>query len=295
MSEKSKYKLRADLSLLMVSIIWGSGFVVTKSALDAFSPYILLSYRFTIATLVVSAIFHKKLLNLNKETIKTGVIAGVFLFTAFVAQTLGLQYISAGSSAFLTATYVVIVPFLYWLVDKNRPGRHIFMSAFMILLGIAFITIRNGFSIQVGDLITILCAFLFACHIVSIGQYVRKYDTVLLVIMQLATAAVLSIISAVIFETYPSEVGMQSYLMVMYLALFSTLVCFFAQITAQKYTSASHAAIILSLEAVFGAIFGVLLLAEIFTNRMIFGFIIVFFAILTAETKWSFLKTTSRN
>lgn len=290
MSEKSKYKLRADLSLLMVSIIWGSGFVITKNALDAFTPYILLSYRFSIATLVVSAIFHKKLLKVDRETIKAGIIAGLFLFSAFVAQTLGLQYISAGSSAFLTATYVVIVPFLHWLINKNRPGRHIFVSAFMALLGIAFITLRNGFSMQPGDLVTILCAFLFACHIVSIGQYVRKYDTVLLVIIQLATAAVLSIISAFIFETYPPEVGVQSYLMVLYLALFSTLACFFAQTTAQKHTSASNAAIILSLEAVFGAMFGILLLAEIFTNRMIFGFIIVFLAILTAETKWSFLK-----
>ncbi len=285
MREKIKYKLRADLSLLMVSIIWGSGFVVTKNALDALHPYVLLSYRFAIATVVVSAIFHKKLLNLDKKTMKAGIVAGLFLFSAFVAQTLGLQYISAGSSAFLTVTYVVIVPFLYWLIAKNRPDKHIFVSAFMALLGIAFITIRNGFSIQAGDLITILCAFLFACHIVSVGHYVRKYDTVLLVIIQLATATVLSTVAAFIFATYPSEAGIQSYLRVMYLALFSTLVCFFAQTTAQKYTSASTAAIILSLEAVFGAAFGVLLLAEIFTNRMIFGFIIVFLAILMAERK----------
>ncbi|MGV8145732.1 MAG: DMT family transporter [Alkaliphilus sp.] len=290
MSKEKKYKFRADLSLLLVSIVWGSGFVVTKNALDAFTPYVLLSYRFTIATLVVSTIFHKKLLRLDRETAKAGIIAGLFLFTAFVAQTIGIQYISAGSSAFLTATYVVIVPFLYWIINKTRPDRYIFVSALMTLAGIAFITIGNGFSIQLGDLITILCAFLFACHIISVGQYVRKYDATLLIIVQLATAMILSIIAAFVFETHPAEVPVQSYLMVMYLGLFSTLICFFVQTTAQRFTSASHTAIILSLEAVFGAIFGVLILAEFFTGRMIFGFIIVFFAILTAETKWKFLK-----
>ncbi len=290
MNIEKKCRFKADLSLFLVAIVWGSGFVVTKNALDAFSPYVLLSYRFSIATIVVSAIFHRKLMKLNKETVKAGIIAGLFLFTAFVAQTVGIQYISAGSSAFLTATYVVIVPFLYWIINKSRPDKYIFTSAIMTLFGIAFITIGNGFAIQSGDLITILCAFLFACHIISVGHYVKKYDPTLLIIVQLATAMVLSIILAFVFETHPANISTGSYLMVLYLGLFSTLACFFVQAIAQKYTSASHTAIILSLEAVFGAIFGVLILAEIFTDRMIIGFIIVFFAILTAETKWSFLK-----
>ncbi|MBT9141928.1 MAG: hypothetical protein DDT29_00321 [Dehalococcoidia bacterium] len=286
----NKQTIKADLSLFIAAIIWGAGFVITKNALDTFPPFYLLSYRFTIAVLVISAICYRKLKLINKKDIEAGLVMGFFLFTAFAAQVVGIQFITVGTSAFLTATYVVMVPFVYWFTTKKRPDFLVFSAVFLTLTGIAFITVNQGFRLEPGVSLTLLCAFLFACHIVSVGQYSKKHSTTILVIIQLGVAAIASIFCAIIFETHPADITLIGFSKIMYLAICSTLVCFFIQTVAQRFTTAAHTAIILSLEAVFGAIFGIILLGEILTSRMIVGFTIIFIAIITVETKWEFLK-----
>lgn len=279
----------ADVSLLFVALIWGSGFIATKHGLDSISPLYLNAFRFSLAFILMLIFFRKKVSEVNKESLIGGIVIGIFLFAGFAFQTVALQYTTAGKQAFLTGTNVVMVPFLYWIISKKRPDSYSFIATFLSFIGIGLLTLNNGLSIQIGDSLTIVCAFFFACHIVSIGYYTKKNDPILLTILQFGVAAILSFTTAIFFEEIPTGITTKGVYSVVYLGVFSTLIAFLVQNIAQKYTSSTHAAIMLSLESVFGSLLSVILLNEIFTESMIVGCVIIFIAIITAETKWKFL------
>jgi len=291
--EKTKKKsLFADLSLVAVAFVWGSGFVASKNALGSMSPIMLMAVRFTVAALLSGFIFRKNLRKISKETIKAGCMIGFFLFTAFAAQMIGLQYMLAGKQAFLTATNVIMVPFIYWAVKKQRPDYYNFVAAFTMMIGLALLTMdfSVGFSFNPGDVLTLLCAFLFACHIVVVGIYSKQHDPIALTVIQLCFAAVVSLGYVFISGEFTLDIPVPGLLNGLYLGIFCTFLAFLGQTVAQKYTNSTHAAIILSLEAVFGSILSIIILGDTFTLTMFLGCLVIFLGILTAETKWSFLK-----
>lgn len=289
METTKKQGVLADMSLLIVAVIWGSGFIVTKNALDAFPVYWMLALRFSIAAMVLLIIYPKKVIAIDRDTLKAGSIIGVCLFLAFLTQTIGIQWISAGKSAFLTATNVVIVPFLYFLVNRKSPDKFAIIACVMTIFGIMFLTLENGYQMEYGDFMTLLCAIGFAAHITSVGHFSGTHDPITLVIIQMFASAVFSLVLALILEPYPIGVGVNDYMSLLYLGLFSTLICFFIQNIAQKYTTSSHAALILSLESVFGVFFSVWLAGEVMTEKMMLGCGIIFIALVIAETKLEFL------
>lgn len=130
----NKKSLLADISLLIVAIIWGSGFVATKNALESISPFFISTLRFSISTLLMGVIFFKKIKNIDINHLKTGLIVGTFLFLAFSAQTIGLIYTTASKQAFLTGTNVVMVPFIYWFVSKEKPNSYNIIATFLCLI-----------------------------------------------------------------------------------------------------------------------------------------------------------------
>jgi drug/metabolite transporter (DMT)-like permease len=138
--------------------------------------------------------------------------------------------------------------------------------------------------------LTLLCAAFFAAHIVSVGFFIEKVDAISFVIIQLGAAAVFSIIATLIYEPIPQAINSDAIFAIGYLAIFSTMIAFIIQNVAQKYTTSTHAAIILCLESVIGSILSVIILNEIFTSKMILGSLTIFIAIITTETKWDFLK-----
>ena len=296
MEQNKKNRIFADLILISVAFIWGSGFVSSKTALNFLSPMMLMAFRFTIAALISSLVFRKHLKSISKETFIAGCIIGIFLFSAFTAQMVGLLYVEAGKQAFLTGTNVIMVPFIYWVVKKQQPDKFNFIAAFIMFLGLALLTIdfRSGFTFNPGDALTLLCAFLFACHIVSIDLFAGKHDTIALTIIQLSVAAILSLTYVVLSDEILSfSFSLTGVLNAAYLGVFCTFLAFLGQTTAQKHTTSTHAAIILSLESVFGSFLSILILNENFTFMMLIGCLIIFLGILTAETKWSFLKKKS--
>ena len=297
MEKTIKHSLYADLGLLAVALVWGSGFVASKSALDSMTPMMLMALRFSVAALLSGILFRKNLKHLSKETIKAGCIIGFFLFSAFAAQMIGLQYILAGKQAFLTATNVIMVPFIYWAVKKNKPDRYNFIAAFIMLLGLALLTIdfSTGFSCSSGDVLTLLCAFLFACHIVVVGIFSKQHDPIALTVIQLAFAAIVSLVYVIVSGEFTVSVPVPGLLSGVYLGVFCTFLAFLGQNVAQKYTSSTHAAIILSLESVFGSTLSIILLGDVFSFAMFMGCVIIFIGIITAETKWSFLKIKQNN
>lgn len=292
MEKNKKNGYLADLGLLFVALIWGSGFVFMKNTLETVPPMMIMTLRFGIAAILAAIVFRKNLKNISVDTVKAGCVIGFFLFTAFATQSVGLQYINAGKQAFLTATNVIIVPFIYWLVKREQPDRYNFIAAFIMLIGIALLTtdFGAGFSFSTGDVLTLICAVLFACHIVSVGILTKKHDPLALTVIQLAFTAVFSLLSTLVLGDFSLDLPSESIFSTLYLGVFCSFLCFLLQTVSQKYTTSTHAAIIMSMESVFGSIFSIIFLGDRFTPMMIVGCLIIFFGIITAETKWSFLK-----
>lgn len=291
LSNKKKQYL-SDISLLFVAAVWGGGFVAVKDALDTVTPLLLMSYRFVMAASIMYIFFAKKIGKLSKTDFLSGCVVGTVLFLAFAAQTFGLQYTTASKQGFLTATYVVMVPMLYWIIYRKAPKSKAFIGSILTIAGIAMVSVSKDMVFNKGDMLTLLCALLFALHIISLEYYTKKVDVLKLSFLQLAVAAVLFVVSALIFEPIAFDLTPRAWGAIVYLAIFSTFACFTVQTIAQKHTTSSHASIIMSLESVFAAIFGVLLLRETMTTLMIGGCVLIFVAILLIEVEFKKKKVS---
>jgi len=292
LENNKKKMLTADLALLVVAVIWGTGFIVTKNTLSGITPLYMVAIRFLIATIIITGISLKKIRTIKLVDLKGGLIVGVMLFLAFVTQTIGLQSTTAGKSAFLTGTNVVMVPFIIWFIYKKRPDVYAILAAVLCFIGVGLLTAGAEMSsLTPGDIWALTCALFFALHIITTSIYSKKIDPTVLTWLQFMVVTILAFISAFIFEG-PAYMPAQSTMVgMLFLGVFSTCIAFFIQTTAQKYTTATHAAIILSLESMFGTVLGIIVLHEPFTMIMALGCSIILIAIITAETGWSFLRT----
>lgn len=281
----------ADLSLGLVAIIWGSSFIFMKNTLDYIGPVHIIALRFTIAPIILSLIFFKKLKTIKVADLYAGSIIGLVLFIAFITQTIGLQYTTVSNQAFITTSNVVIVPFLYWFISKNKPGIFEIIAVILCFIGIGVLSIEKNFTVGAGDLLTMVCAVFYAFHIVSVGIYAEKHDPIILTIVQFAVVGILSIIVSLIMKTPLNPLNKEVVFSIIYLTIIGTIVAFGIQNIAQKYTSSTHAALILSTESVFGSIFGIIILKEILTLKLFIGAILVFSSVIIAETKLNFIFT----
>jgi drug/metabolite transporter (DMT)-like permease len=287
-----KKSVLADLSLLLVALSWGGGFIVVKNALADITPMWMMAIRFSFGFLAMAIVFHKNLIKISKKDLKSGLIIGVFLFLGYATQTIGLQYTTAGKQAFLTGTNVVIVPFLVWFITKKHPGWHSIVGALLTLIGIGLLTLQGGFSINVGDGLTLICAVFFAAHITSVGYFAADCDSIAISVVQAGVAAIIFVIGALIFEPMPKNINGNIEFAITYLVLFSTVGAILIQNIAQKFTPPTHAAIVLSMESVIGTILAVIILKDVFSFTMVIGCFFIFAAIIITETKLSFLKLT---
>ena len=219
----------------------------------------------------------------------------MFLFIAFVFQTIGISYTTASKNAFLTAINVVIVPFIGFILYKRPLDKYGIISSIIAILGIGILSLDVDFTINFGDFLTIICAFGFAFHIFFTGEFVKKHNPIVLTVVQFSVATVLSLIVQILFNEIKIEAQMSSIMGVLYLGVFSTTVAFLLQTVCQKDVSETKSAIILSLESVFGTILSVIILHEVLTIRMVIGCLVIFSAIIISETKLSFLKRDIKN
>lgn len=286
---KDRKVIYADLALLFVAIIWGGGFVATKNVLDVITPFYLSGIRFLIAGIVIGLFSHKKLKKASKYDLKAGVIVGFFMFLGFAFQTVGILYTTAGVSAFITATNVVMVPFLYWALSKIRPNRFEIIGAIACFIGIGIISFEPGIGMGLGEFLTFLCAIGFAMQIVAVGFFAKEVDPFVLSTVQFLFTSLVSFIIAFVFEPPLPEFTFSMLGPILYLGLVSSMLAFTIQNVAQKYTTTTHAAILLSLEAVFGSLFGILFLGESASMRFIVGSIIILLSVITSETRLEFL------
>lgn len=282
----------AACGLLLTALIWGFAFVVVKNSLDLIPPIYMLAFRFTIASAALALILFRRLRRITRRDLQSGAILGVFLFAAYALQTIGCQYTTAGKNAFLTTIYVILVPFLHWLINRRRPDRYVIGGALLAMVGIGLLSLQGEGGIALGDLLTLLCGIFFAVHIVYIDRYTLAQDPAILTVLQLATAAVLSFLLAPLIDgPFPAQaLHPEAVTGMLYLGLLSTMLGFLLQNIGQKYTTPSTASLLLSFESVFGVLFSTLFLHEAMTARMLLGCLLTFIAVLLVETRFSFLR-----
>lgn len=269
--------------LVLVTIIWGGGFTASDIALESMTPFQIMTVRFFLAAILMGLISIRSLRGMKKDEIKAGILMGIVLFAAFALQIVGLQYTTPSKNAFLTALNVVIVPFIAFLILKKKISPKGILGAVMSVIGVALLSLKGDFSLGLGDGLTLLCAVGFAFQIFFTSEFVKKYRAEVLNFVQMATSFILSLISLFIFQETEFQVTGEGWLGVLYLGVVSTTICYLIQTLCQKYVDETKAAIILSMESVFGTLFSVIILHEILTPRMIAGSLIILAAVVISN------------
>lgn len=280
----------ANIALFVVALVWGGGFIVTKGALDFMDPVYLLVLRFSVSAVLMGLVFHKRMRKATKEDLIASSKIGLFLYLAFMLQTIGLQFTTVSQQAFITSSNVVMVPFIVWFVSSEKPDKFELLSAVVCFFGLGLLSLDESLRIGIGEGLTLICAVFFGTHISLVGKYAKKHDPIVLSVLQFAVAAVLSIITCPIMGIEFAPITPEIAGAVAYMGIGSTVIAFGLQNVAQKYTSTTNASLILSLEAVVASFLAIIFIGEELTLKLIIGSGAIFFAIITAETKLKFIK-----
>jgi drug/metabolite transporter (DMT)-like permease len=271
----------ATVSLVAVTAVWGSTFVVVKDAVARMPVMDFLAWRFAIAAIVMAAARPRAVATLGRRGIGVGVALGLALGGGYVAQTIGLQHTPASVSGFITGLMVVFAPLCGAVLLRDRLGRNTWIAIAMATVGLGLISL-HGFSIGGGEALTLLCAFAFGLHIVGLGKWSSSYDAAGLAVVQLSTVAVISIVSAAPSSLAPPP-DAKVWGAIALTAIPGTAIAFFVQTWAQARLAPARAAVVLTMEPVFAGIFGVAVGGDTLTTRIVIGALLVIAAMYVVE------------
>jgi drug/metabolite transporter (DMT)-like permease len=282
---------KSDLLLLLVTIFWGAGFPITKFALQTIPPFYHIGLRFLIAAVLLSVIFYRKMSKVNKSILKPAATMAVLLFLTYALQTVGLLYTTASKSAFYSGLAVLFVPTLSFIFYKSKLNVNTLISITLAFIGLFLLSFSgNVFSFNIGDLLTILNSVSYAVLLLLTSDYVKEHDPTQLSIVQMYIVSIFGFIAALIFDTWDTPMSLLSFNSLMFSAVLCTAFAFWMQASAQKFTSASHIALIFTMEPVFGAFTSWLLLGENLGFKGFVGGGFIICAMLIAEFDFSAQK-----
>ncbi len=287
-------QFKADLALLIVTIGWGSSFLLSKNALSDLDTYNFLAVRFLMAFIVSAVIFHKKLLSIDKKTFKLGLAMGAVLYLHYALQTVGLNITTVSKSAFITGTNVVMVPIFSALLIKRLPQKQAVLGVVFAFVGMALLTLNSGnLGLNFGDILTFLCAVVFALYIILVGKYTVEVESVAFAVVQIGVVGFLSLGTSLVMETPHLPTTAASWVNIGFLAVACTSIAFIVQNVGQQYTSPTHTALIYSGEPVFAAIFAYIVAGEVLGPRGMTGAVLILCGMLVAEIDFAkiFRKT----
>ncbi len=281
--------LRADLLMLITAMIWGSAFVAQRLGMDSIGPFLYTGLRFALACVLLLPLLallqrrqRRPVAPLNRNLLIGGVVMGLALSIGINLQQVGLLFTTVTNSGFITGLYVIVVPILGLLIGQ-RSSAGIWLGASLAVVGMFLLSVGEGFTVASGDWLQLAGAFVWGIHVLLVGFFASRHDPLRLAFIQFATCAVISLLLAMIFETATLDGIVQTAPAILYGGLFGVAVGFTLQVVAQQHAIASHAAIILSLEAVFAAIAGALLLGEVLALRGYLGCALMFGGMLLAQ------------
>ena len=286
-----KRELKASIMLFATAIIWGLAFVAQAAGMEHLGPlsftasrcfvavvFLYLTYKFF---MIKSASYREEKFDM-KRTLVGGSICGLVFTIAINLQQVSLIYTTAAKASFLTALYIVFIPVI-GLFFGRRPSVKIILCIFLAMVGTYLLSIKGGLKIDRGDLIVILSALVFAIHILLLTKYSTNTNAVLVSLVQFAVCGVISLAGALVLEDISMEAILKSQVTILYVGILSSGVGFTIQLMALKDLEPVVASMICSLESVFGALFGWLILSQEMTEREIFGAIIIFLATIFAQ------------
>lgn len=283
-------RIKGNLLLLMTALIWGLAFVAQISGMDFIGPFAFNFARNIVASITLGVFVflrnrqegEQKNENTEDKTIIGGIWTGIALALAMAFQQLGIMESSAGKAGFITALYIVIVPVLGVFIGKSVSSRK-WIAVILATIGLYLLTVKQGFTINRGDILLFICAVFYSFHILVIDYFSPKSDPFKLSMIQFIVAAVVSGVFMVFFETGTWSQIVSAWIPLLYLGIMSSGVGYTVQVYAQKFTDPTSASLILSLESVFAALFGGLILGERLAAQELIGAAIMFSAIILSQ------------
>ncbi len=278
-------RLTADLILLTVALIWGSGFVAQRVAADHLSPLMYNGMRFLLGALVILPWTARRLRGFTRAEWLGGTLAGVLLFAASLFQQTGLQFTTAGKAGFITGLYVIIVPLLLAMVWRQWPRLSAWIAALLATGGLFMLSSPGRVALAPGDGWIVACAVIWALHVILIGRLAPGTDALRLAVIQFTVCAILSLSLALAFGRDSVEGLTASGWAIIYSGITSVGIGFSLQVVGQRNSPPTDAAVILSLESVSAAVFGWLLLGEKLTGLQILGCGLMLVGMLVAQLR----------
>jgi|LSQX01.2.fsa_nt_gb drug/metabolite transporter (DMT)-like permease len=283
----------ADLSLLLVTLVWGGTFVMVKGATETFPVWAFLALRFGLAALVLLPFGWQRLRRLGWRGWGAGALIGLALLAGYAFQTLGLQYTTASKAGFITGLSVAIVPLLSALLLRQRPKYAALVGVALAVVGLALLSLTNGGEttgelqrISEGDVLVLLCAVSFALHIVAVGALGSRHDYLALTIVQVFTVALLSGVVSLFVDLPWPALQANTLFAAAFTGVLATAVAFLVQTAMQRFTTPTHTALIFTAEPVFAALFGVLLAGDVMTPLGLMGGVLILLGTLISELPW---------
>lgn len=283
-------KLRGSLFLLGAAMIWGCAFTAQSVAADSIGPWTFNGIRFLLggAEILFLAKPLERWLALPKRNnhrgiVKTGILCGVILIIASVLQQAGIRWTTAGKAGFITSLYVVLVPVFAAVFLRRKVKLHIWISAVLAVIALYLLSGAENGAIGAGELLELLCACAFAVHILVIDHVVKDLDPIRFSGIQFLSAGVLGMLGAVLFERIDPAGIRKAAVPILYAGLMSAGLGYTLQAIGQKDADPAAASVLLSLESVFSAVFGFLLLHEVLSVRELCGCALMFAAVLLSQ------------
>lgn len=282
----------ANIFLLTVVTIWASTFLVIQNAIDDVPPVTLIAIRFVLASILLVAMFHKRLLKLTREQIRGGIIVGLVLCLGIVLQTIGLQFTTVSRSGFITGLNVAIVPLLALIILRQRPplngviGLGIAVFGFVLLTWDRSTFAQDEANILLGDMLTLGTAFMYALHIVVIDRFVHEdSDAISLSVIQIVVVAVVSTPAAFLFEQPTLALPPSAWRAIVYLSVVATALVLSLQVFAQQYTTSTQVALIFAVQPVIVAAFGIAFAGNRLQPLELIGCALILIGTLVGELK----------
>ncbi|HNS18168.1 MAG TPA: DMT family transporter [Bacteroidales bacterium] len=287
--------VKSELLLLLAALIWGFAFTAQRVGMEYMGPFLFNGIRFGLGALVLGTFIlvrRNREIDIRPEFLhdrkrmlaRGGIVAGLMVFAGASLQQTGMVYTTAGNAGFITGLYVVFVPVL-GLFLRQRPAVYVWIGAVMAAAGMYLLSVTGNFQMSKGDLYVLGCAFVWAFHVLYIGHLSPRVDALKLALIQYVITSVLSLLIAVFFETILWRAIQDATLPLLYGGIFSVGIAYTLQIVGQKKAPPAHAAIILSLEAVFAALGGWLILHEVLSTRALIGCALMLAGMVLAQVK----------
>ena len=284
MSSSHALKMRlAPWALLLVSASWGLAFVVMKDAIERQSVNSFLFTRFLVAVIAMFLLKPTVIQSINREILRKGFIAGLFLAAGYILQTLGLALTGAAVTGFITGLYVVATPVIAALVLRVRITAFTWGCVLLATVGLALLSLK-GWNLGYGEFLVFLCAIAFAAHIIALSKWSNGLDVYAMTFVQLTTCALATGVISLI-QGYEAPPDRNGWYVVLFTAIICTAVAFVVQTWSQAHMSATKVAVILTMEVVFAALFAVVFGGESLSLRTLFGGVLVFAAMFMIVLK----------